>query len=146
MKAWKLVFWLSLTVLFLCLIVPIIGNILPLELSDDSFKSQMEGFRFFAVPIAILLTLSGTLKRNDTALNLLKIVSTVIIAGFSIIMLFGSVLAGMCSWTDNKVLFVNKKGEKIVLRDYGCGAVDSGSPIYNIVKIKRIVPGLTWVT
>jgi hypothetical protein len=147
MKPKKLVFWLSLAVLFLFLIVPIIGNTLPLELSDDSLKSRFEEIRLFAVPIAILLTLSGTLKRkDDKGKNILIIVSTVMIAVLSLLGLFASVFMDMCAWNDRKILFVNDSGEKIILRDYGCGAVDSGSPIYNTVKIKRIAPGLNRVT
>jgi hypothetical protein len=147
MKPKKLVFWLSIAVLFLLVIVPIIGNILPLKLSDDRLNSKFWEIRFFGIPIAILLTLSGTLKRNDDkGQNILIIVSTVMIAGLSCLILFFSVFMDMCSWNNKKILFVNDAGDKIILRDYGCGAVDSGDPIYNIVKVKRIAPGLNWVT
>ncbi|ANH80883.1 hypothetical protein A8C56_07730 [Niabella ginsenosidivorans] len=54
----------------------------------------------------------------------------------------------MCRWANNKILFENIKDKtaKIVLRDFGCGATDSGSPAYKICKIKNISSLFIWVT
>jgi NADPH:quinone reductase-like Zn-dependent oxidoreductase len=45
-------------------------------------------------------------------------------------------------------LFDNSENpsEKIVLREFGCGATDSGSPALRVCKIKTITPYLIWVT
>jgi hypothetical protein len=108
-----------------------------------------EKIRFFGLPVAILLTLFGTLKQKDAATTrMIKIVLTICVAIFSVFILFMTVFASMCRWTNNKVLFENKndKTTKIVLRDFGCGATDSGSPTYKVCKIKSISPLLVWVT
>jgi hypothetical protein len=144
----KTIYWASLTLIFVFVIVPFIGQFIPLEFTDDNFQNFFEQFRFFGLPIAILLTLFGTLKHTDaTATKTTKIVLTICITLFSVFVLSMTVFAGMCRWTNNKVLFENKndKTKKIVLRDFGCGATDSGSPTYKVCKIKTISPLLIWV-
>lgn len=145
----KIIYWGSLAFIFVFIIVPFAGQFTPLELTSDNFQDLFEQIRFFGLPIAILLTLFGTLKQKDpTDTRIGKIVLTICVAAFSAFILFMTVFAGMCRWTNNKVLFENKndKTTKIVLRDFGCGATDSGSPTYKVCKIKRISPLLVWVT
>lgn len=59
---------------------------------------------------------------------------------FSVILLIGGVFADMCGWTTTNTLFVNKYDttEKVILREFGCGATDSGDPAYKVCKIQRI--------
>ena len=145
----RIIYWTSLVSIFGFVIVPFIGQFTPLEFTDDGFKDKFEHFRFFGLPIVILLTLFGTLKPKDSTVNkTTKIVWTVCISVASFFILFMSIWAGMCRWTSNRDLFenVNDKTTKIVLRDFGCGALDSGSPTYKVCKIKNILPLLIWVT
>jgi hypothetical protein len=145
----KIIYWTSLVLIFVFVIVPFVGQFTPLEFTNDNFQDSFEQFRFFGLPIAILLTLFGTLKAKDsTGTKTSKIVLTICISVFSVFILFMTVFAGMCRWTNNKILFNNitDKTTKIVLRDFGCGATDSGSPTYKVCKIKSITPLLIWVT
>jgi hypothetical protein len=73
---------------------------------------------------------------------------TIGVSLFSIFILFITLFAGMCRWTDNEILFnnVNDNTTHIILRDFGCGATDSGQPSYKVCKIKNILPSLIWVT
>lgn len=145
----KIIYWVSLASIFIFVIVPFIGQFTRLEFANDNFQDLFEQIRFFGLPIAILLTLFGTLKHKDTAsTKTTKTILTICVAAFSAFILFMTVFAGMCRWTNNKVLFENKEDKtiKIVLRDFGCGATDSGSPAYKVCKIKAISPLLIWVT
>jgi hypothetical protein len=145
----KIIYWTSLVSIFVFVVVPFIGQFTPLEFTNDDFQDSFEQVRFFGLPIVILLTLFGTLKIKDsTGKKTGKIVLTICIALFSVFVLFMTVFAGMCRWTNNKILFenVNDKTTKILLRDFGCGATDSGSPIHKVCKIKSITPLLICVT
>ncbi len=145
----KIIFRASLILIFIFVIVPFVGQFTPLEFTNDNFQDSFEQVRFFGLPIVILLTLFGTLKTKDpTGTKTIKIVLTICVSLLSVFILFLSIWAGMCRWTNNKVLFnnINDKTTKIVLRDFGCGATDSGSPTYKVCKIKTILPSLIWVT
>lgn len=145
----KIIYWVSLALIFVFVIIPFVGQFTPLEITNHNFQSLFEQLRFFGLPIVILLTLFGTIKPKDTpSTKTTKIILTICVSLLSVYILFMSIWAGMCSWTNNKVLFnnVNDKTIKIVLRDFGCGATDSGSPTYKVCKIKNILPSLIWVT
>jgi len=145
----KIIYWTSLAFIFLFVIVPFVGQFTPLEFTNDNFKTLLEEIRFFGLPIAILLTLFGTLKPKDsTASKGIKIALTISVSALSFFFLLVSAFGNMCGWTNNKTLFnnINDKTTKIVLRDFGCGATDSGSPIYKVCKIKNISPVFIWVT
>ena len=145
----KIIYWTSLVLIFIFVIVPFVGQFTPLELTNDNFENSFEQFRFFGLPVVILLTLFGTLKTKDsTGTKTTKIVLTICVSLLSVFILFITVFAGMCRWTNNKVLFhnINDKTTEIVLRDFGCGATDSGSPTYKVCKIKTILTSLIWVT
>lgn len=145
----KIIYWTSLFLIFVFVFVPFVGQFTPLEFTNDNFQDSFEQVRFFGLPLVILLTLFGTLKSKDsTGTKSTKIGLTICISLISIFVLFMTVFAGMCRWTNNKILFenINNKTTKIVLRDFGCGATDSGSPTYKVCKIKNITPLLIWVT
>jgi hypothetical protein len=145
----KIVYWTSLVLIFGFVIVPFVGQFTPLELTNDNLQDSFEQVRFFGLPIVILLTLFGTLKSKDSpGSKTTKIVVTICISLFSFFVLFMTVFAGMCRWTNNKILFENisDKTAKIVLRDFGCGAIDSGTPTYKVCKVKYITASLIWVT
>jgi len=145
----KIIYWTSLTLIFLFVVVPFVGQFTPFEFTNDNFQNAFEQFRFFILPLVILLTLFGTLKpQNSNSKKTKKVVLTICISLLSVFILFITVFASMCRWTNNKVLFnnINDKTTKIVLRDFGCGATDSGSPTYKVCKLKNILPSLIWVT
>jgi hypothetical protein len=145
----KFIFWTSIILIILLVILPIFGNFTNLEFADDDFETAYDGFRFFLLPISILLTLFGTLKKKDTAAaKTSKIVLTVVVSVFSIFMFAVTVFGGMCDWSDGKILFVDNsdKANKIILRSYGCGATDSGSPIYKVFEVRSIISYLNSVT
>lgn len=54
----------------------------------------------------------------------------------------------MCRWTNGKILFTSSKNHstKIILREYGCGATDSGKPNYKVCKVKYLSSSFIWVT
>jgi hypothetical protein len=135
--------------IILIVALSIIGYFLPLEFTNERVPDSFEQFRFYALPLLLLLTLFGTLRKKDTqGTNTLKVVTTSIAALFCFLLLFFSAFAGMCRWTTSKTLFYNRKDQttRIVLREFGCGATDSGKPTYKVSKVITITPGLLLIT
>ena len=123
----KIVFRIILVFIAFCIIIPIIGDYFSLEISNDSLKVVLSSIKFFGVPLAVLLTLVKTIKNVDTVLvKVLKVVFTSFIALISIFYLLVSAFE-LCNRTTLETLFVNKENENItiVVREFGCGAVDS---------------------
>ena len=109
---------------------------------------MFDGIRFYGFPVAIILTLTGTIKKKDTTGTMvLKIFITIVISAFSLLVMIMALFAGMCDWTTDKVFFENKHrtSTKIVQRSYGCGATDGSAATIKIVKVKEITPYLIWV-
>jgi len=134
--------------MFIFVIVPFVGQFTPLEVTSNNFKNSFDKIRSFGLPMAILLTLFGTLKPQDSKKDKnTKIVLTFSVFLISVFILKIIVFAKMCGWTDNQTLFynINDKSTKIILRDFDCGALDSGDPVYKVCKIKNIFPNLIWV-
>jgi hypothetical protein len=83
----------------------------------------------------------ATIKKEYSRDRIIATVGLTVLASvICFLVLLFSVFAGMCAWTDNKTLFIkaNDPTTKIILRDYGCGATDSGSPIYKVFKVKDL--------
>jgi len=144
----KLIFWLSIFLIFVFVVLPIVIDFTSLEFANDHYKSEYEEIRFYLLPIIIWLTLFGTIKKKYSRERISVTVGLTVLASVvSFLFLFFSVFAGMCAWTDNKTLFIKADDPttKIILRDYGCGATDSGSPIYKTFKVKRLTSYLVSV-
>jgi hypothetical protein len=125
------------------LITPITGRFIPIEFANTGIRDRAEESRFFAVPVLIAIILFSTIKYADTALEkILKVISALGAAFLVMIIMGMSALAGMCSWSNGEVLYQHRlqKGTRIVVRYYGCGATDSGSPTKKICTISQITP------
>jgi hypothetical protein len=145
----KIIFWLSICAIVLLIAIPIIKSLLPVEFVNDRYQGIYDGFRVFGLGVAILLTLTGTIKKKDKIGEVIgKIVLTLFALLIPFCIMFTMIFNGMCRWVNDKPLFVNdrKPSRQIVLRSYGCGAVDSGSPKYGVFEIRDLSFGLIWVT
>jgi uncharacterized membrane protein len=145
----KIIYWVSIFAICFWVLTPILGLFVSLEFTSNEIENAYETTRFYGLPFAILLTLTGTIKDPDTSnSNGQKILLTLLIAGISFFIMIITLFSGMCSWTTDKVFFEDKKNSsiKIVERDYGCGATDSGKPIYKTFKVHEVTKYLIWVT
>ena len=145
----KIIYWTSLTLIFLFVIVPFVAIFTPFEYTNDELWSQIVRVRFLWLPVLILLTLFGTLKpQNSASNNQIKIILTICVSLFFTFISFVIMFAYKGKWTDKEILFnnINDKNTKIVLQEYGLGGGLYKTPTYRICKIKNILPSLIWVT
>ena len=145
----KTVYWTSILILCLWILTTIFGTFIPLEISNSNFEIIYDRIRFYGIPIAIILTLTGTIKNKDTAGTVtIKVFATIVISLFSVFVMVMTLFAGMCDWTTENVIFENKlnPSTKIVQRSFGCGATDSSPATLKVFKVKEITPFLIWTT
>tara|TARA_R110002072_G_C7652556_1_gene508851 strand:- start:16 stop:516 length:501 start_codon:yes stop_codon:yes gene_type:complete len=135
----RIIFWTAVVFIGIWLIMPVLRWIMDLEFATDSIKSNYKEFLFFAIPIAILLTLFGTINDKDKGSKIAgKVIGTSIAAAVTVFIMFMSIFTDMCVWTNRQVLYENKNDSntKIIVRDFGCGATDSGPPTVGIYKVR----------
>ncbi|MCW3070774.1 MAG: hypothetical protein JWO44_664 [Bacteroidetes bacterium] len=149
MQALKIIYRAS--IVFICVIVAtaILGQALPLEFADNESENLYLGICFYGIPLAIVLTLTGTLKQTDTPASATgKIILTLVIAGLSFFVTVIAAFTSMCEWSTHRVCFENKQDPsvKIVEREFGCGVFDSGEPAYKLFKVSEFSPYMIWAT
>ena len=145
----KIVFWTSILLPCFWVLTAILGNFVPLEFSNNYSEFIYDSIRGFGFPIAVMLTMTGTIKSKDKAgIIATKLVLTIVAAAFSFFIIVMTAFAGMCDWTTDKIFFENKQNSsiKIVQRSFGCGATDSSPATLKVFKVSEITPYLIWVT
>jgi hypothetical protein len=124
----KIIFITAISVLVICIVIAIAGFFIHLEFTYQDEEEIYEQARFIIPIVAFALTLSGTIKKKDSA----GMVNSKVVLTFIVIFLFVgysflTALDNMCSYSIQKTIF-EKKGnppQKIVARNFGCGATDS---------------------
>lgn len=145
----KIIYWTSILLLCFWVLTAILGTFIPLEFANNDSEFVFDSIRFYGFPIAIILTLTGTIKEKDTSgVITTKIIWTLCVSAFSIFVMIMTLFAGMCDWTTDKVFFERKQNSsiKIVQRSFGCGAMDSSPATLKVFKISEITPYLIWLT
>ncbi|MCB9262482.1 MAG: hypothetical protein H6607_08925 [Flavobacteriales bacterium] len=139
----KIILWLAIALLAFGLLCSPILWLLNMEFASDTIKSDYKLFLFFALPAAVLLTLFGTLKIHDNRRQIFaKTIITILMAAMVAFIMLLSLLSDMCAWTNRQVLFENKlhPTTKIIVRDFGCGATDGGSPVIDVFRVEHFRP------
>jgi hypothetical protein len=145
----KFIFRISITIIVLLLILAVGFKSLPLEFIDSHDEITFENLIFLGLPICILFTLTGTLKQKDTTANIIaKVLLTLFITFIPVFIACITIFDSMCNWSTDKFLFENKNNnsDKIALRSFGCGAMDSGAPSYKVFETKSFTSRMIWVT
>lgn len=145
----KFLFWTSISLLCIIVLFTILRQFIHIEFVDPSNESNYEYICTYGISIAILLILKRTINKSDsTPIIIFKILLTGFISLASFFIIATIYFAtGMCVWTTNKTVFENKMNPSIsiVERNLGCGATDSGQPVYKTFKVAKLIPQLIWV-
>lgn len=145
----KVVYCTSILLLSIWTLTAVFGSLIPLEFSNNNHEFIYDSILFYGFPIAIILTLAGTIKKDDTRGTIAtKVFITILISFISLCIMFMTSFTGMCDWTTDKVYFENKQNPSttIVQRSFGCGATDSSPATIEVYKLRELTPYLIWVT
>lgn len=121
----------------------------PLNFTSSATEDSFTMFRFWGLPVTILLTLSGTLSKTDSnSSQATKILLTIFIAIASLLFLVILLFMQMCGWSNGRAFLENRKSPsvKITKRYYGCGATDSSPDSPGIFKVRPLTPYFYWAT
>jgi hypothetical protein len=143
----RILYWTSLLFIGACLLVSLLIRITPLDFASASYGNRFDVLFFGGIPAAILLTISRigfksmdrTGKRNTIIRGFLLSVGCLIVFFLYALMTWSD---GLCRYVTLRTLFTNRTvpSTHIILRGYGCGAVDGGPPNLSTVKVKSFTP------
>lgn len=147
----KIIYYLSIIFIIACLVISISLKFFLLEFSKSNYEKTFDDLFFIGIPLAIIFTSANVFFKNfqkskvkSTIINKL-IIAIVVFISF---ILYGFISFGtnMCTWSTGPTLFISKKksSEKIVLRDFGCGATDSSPGTFGIFKVTTITPSFIY--
>jgi hypothetical protein len=134
-KVAKTLFWIGISWSILCLSVLTVRHYFPLEFSNENTARGFYGLIGCTFPIAFLLTLVR--QSNGGVYKAIAIFIAIISIPILALYAFSS---GMCGYTTDKILFINKSDSslKIIERHFDCGALDSDMPKYEYYKMKPL--------
>ncbi len=144
----KIIFSISIFLLCFWIGAAILGHFIPLEFADKNAQYIFYKIRFFGIPVIVFVALLRFINPKEPANAIIgKSILIIFAAGFAFLIMVVSLFGGMCEWTTDRIYFENKKNPsiKIVRRNYGCGAYDSGLPQYKICKARNITGYLVWM-
>jgi hypothetical protein len=144
----RIVFISSLSIIAVIVGFRTLLELTPLEYSSQHAKSLVNTTTGICIPLAIALTLSGTLRDKDRLVaTISKVILTLFIAFLSILVILVSGFS-FCGWSDQNTVYCNDQssGKIIVTRKFGCGAIDGGPSRTGVFEIRPFLPGLNWTT
>ena len=127
---YKTIFWLTIIFIVSTILVLTIGQSLPIEFKDNNIKNNFYNFIFTALPLSLLLTLFGTIKKkNPIGKNWIIGILTILSAGVTFFILVGIMFSvGFGGWTNEKILYRHKTNKNITINQqiFDVGALGYG--------------------
>ena len=111
-----------------------------MEFIDENVEQVFQEIRFWGVPICIFLTLFTIKPKEKREDKILKFFVTLVFTTFAFFIMVMLMFTGMCNWYNVEVMYRSKEDKelKIIRRNYGCGATDSGPPIESFFSVKKV--------
>lgn len=136
----KIIFWIAIVFVGLTILTLTVGQVLPYEFADTKVMHKFYNILMQGFPVAILLTLFGTIKRRKTKVrNLAFFVGTAltsIISFFIMVSLLFSI--GFGAWMTVTTIYRHKTADKEIAEQwFDAGALGYGGK--RIVEIKPIL-------
>lgn len=135
--------------LIIFVIAHILYAFLPLQIIDDTLSRKIFDYKLYTIPIAVFFVYLELIKTKSTftdfiILVLISVSSTVMYYILSSLIIFMS----MCGYVNRTTLYENKTNSniQIIIREYGCGAFDSGLPIVHVHKVQNFFNKVEYYT
>lgn len=136
----KTIFWTAIAFMVLTFFSLTIGQILPYEFADYKMMHNFYDTIIQGLPVAILLTLFGTIKRENTkAKNWTFLGVTVLTSIISFVIMVSLIFKiGFGAWTTVTTIYRHKTEDKVIKEQlFDVGALGYGGQ--RIVEIKPIL-------
>lgn len=131
----KIIFWLSIGWIIICVFALTVGQYLPFEFHNEKSSRGFYILVCLTFPLSVLLTARRANSNKNQTVKVVAIVFSILSFLFLSILVFGKT---MCGYTTDEIVFVNKSdsSSKIIKKHYGCGAWDSDLPKYEFYETK----------
>jgi hypothetical protein len=143
----KIIFWISIIFIIVALFSLTIGQYLLIDFKNYKIHNYFYQYVFTGLPFAFLLTLCGTLrKQNSKLINRVIVTFTVFLSGFSFfILIFTMFTTGFGCWINESIIYRKIDNNDITINDqiYDIGAL--GYAGKRTVKLKPIFISLQTV-
>jgi len=140
----KVIYYFAIIFIVSWFVIPILGLFFRFQIVNETLSNYYLIYRVLSLPIAIILTLFGTLTKKDNTKRVVgKVLWTILaILGSAIFVFMGFWGGIMCDWKTSQVLYEKRSNSNvtIAIRNYGCGAYDGDIPKNEIYKIYQITP------
>lgn len=139
----RIVFISSLFVIVLIITFRTLISLTHLEYASNALVHQPTPSREYYFRWLFVLTLTGTLFEKDGILAAIsKVILTLFVALVTLFLMMVSGI-GFCGWSHRETAFSNKENpsKTIVIRDFGCGAMDGGSTRSAVFMVNPVAPG-----
>jgi hypothetical protein len=144
----KAIRWVAITGISLILLITMLVNVSPVEFKDPSVFYKFEEVRFIGLPVLTLMLLVSMIHGHDAIVVIVyKVVGSILISAGVLYVMVLALFAGMCQWKDRETVFTHKHDEhkRVIVRDLGCGAWDSSTPVFKTVVVNDLGPWLRTV-
>ncbi len=133
----KIVFWMTLIFICVTLFSLSFGQSLNYEFANNKVKSNFYNIIMSGLPIAVMLTMVGTIKRkNKKSKNISIVASTILTSGLSFFIIVNMMfLVGFLAIENKIILFRKKSNPKIVIAKQSIGQGALGEDGQRIVQL-----------
>jgi hypothetical protein len=134
----KTIFWLTIVFAVLAIYALTFGQFSTFEFSDWKLRQQFYDNITQGLPIAVLLTLTRTIKRtNNKSKNIIIIFATILVSIVSVfIMVSVFFLVGFLTITNDTLLYKHKTNPTTIIMSQTIGQGALGADGYRIVKLE----------
>ena len=136
----KTIFWTAIAFIGLTIFSLTIGQILPYEFADYKIMHKFYDIIMQGLPVAILLTLFGTIKRKKTKTQNLTLLGLTVLTSILSFFVMVSLMfrIGFGAWTTVTTIYRHKtENKEIKEQQFDVGALGYGGQ--RIVEIKPIL-------
>lgn len=136
----KIIFWTAIAFIVLTIFSLTIGQILPYEFADYKIMHKFYDIIMQGLPITILLTLFGTIKRKKTKTQNLTLLGLTVLTSLLSFFVMVSLIfrIGFGAWTTVTTIYRHKtENKEIKEQQFDVGALGYGGR--RIVEIKPIL-------
>ncbi len=149
----KIIYRISLLFIVLILLTVLLVRFIPLEYAKPAYENYFDILFFGGIPAAILLLISriGYAPMDSKQKKQTIIKYFLLSVGCFFIFFLYALLSwsdGMCRYNTIRTLYTHRTvpSTHIILRGYGCGAVDGGPPNISTAKLRTCTPLFNYIS
>ncbi len=135
----RIIFWLAIIFTVISFYSLTIGENMNIEFADWRLMQKYYEIILEWLPLAVLLTLCGTIKRKNSKLrNIVIAITTMTVSLFSFFIIVGTMFAiAFGAWMDTTTLYESRENHHVTIKEQ---RFDEGALGYGGIRIVKLKP------